>query len=127
MTNRQRLQILLVTSAMAGGFVLSAAAAELPLPPVGVTTPPASKAETATAPANKAETATPPAHKVVQAKPAASKVAKETPRIHHRVVYPIVVAQPPVEQEPIRVASSAPLPSSCGYSCSLPLMLGVTY
>ena len=126
MTNRQRLRILLVTSVLAGGFVLSAAAAELPLPPIGVATPPANKAETATQPANKAEKATPPANKVVQAKPAASKVAKPTPRIH-RVVYPTVAAQPPVQPEPIRIASSVSLPSQCTYWCSLPLVLGVTY
>jgi len=125
-TNRQRLRVLLVTSALAGGFVLSAAAAELPLPPIGVATPPANKAETATQPANKAEKATPPANKVVQAKPGASKVGRASRRIH-RVVYPTIAAQPPVQPEPIRIASSTPLPSACTYWCSLPLVLGVTY
>lgn len=60
MTNRQRLRLFLLTSALAGGFALSAAAGELPLPPVGTTPEPA-----ATAP-GKAENATP-------AKPAATQ------------------------------------------------------
>ena len=149
MTNRQRLRILLVTSALAGGFVLSAAAAELPLPPIGAATPPAElplpATGVATPPANKVETATPPATKVENGAPPADKVVKATPPADR-----VVNAKPGRVRSPGRLrGSQSRLSHRCGAAAGatgaasncklgaaaelmrlfvlLPLMLGVTY
>jgi len=139
MTNRQRLRLILLTSAIAGGFAFAAAAGELPLPPVGTTqTPPAApaKAENAVptpqraAPA-KAENAPPAAerraHRTVRAdraRPPVTRVA-HAPQVH-RAPAPAVVIQPAPQPAPIEIASTVPAPTQACRSCGY-LVLGVAY
>ncbi len=114
MTNRQRFGILLMTSALVGGTLLPATAAELTPAPVAAAPAPAPVAAT-------------PAPAPVAAVPAPAKVTKVTHVTHHKVVARIATpVSQPVQQRPIEVASSEPTNYSCRY-CAYPMMFGIAY
>jgi hypothetical protein len=125
MTNRQRLGIFLVSSALVGGFSPPLLAYELPLPPIGTIVP---AAPTHGNSAQSAPQAAKPAHTV-------SVVTKRSVSLHriHRATA-VATSAPPrlpvpmIQPELIEIASSAPQPNSaCRIGCFGPLVLGVTY
>jgi hypothetical protein len=132
MINRQRFGILLMTSALVGGFMLPAAAAEF-TPAPGAAAPAPATAPVAATPAPVAAAPAPvaAAPAPVAATPAPAKTAKATPAIHTarkivaRVAAPVVE---PVQQRPSEyvIASTAPTGSQCR-TCGYPIIYGVAY
>jgi len=126
MINRQRLGLLLTTSALIGSFGLPLSAGELPLPPVGATVPAIqapSKALQITGSTSK------------PARPVSAKAETVLRHRSHRVTaIALSVPQPlppprlTVQPELVEIASSAPQASLlCRLWCSGPLVFGVTY
>jgi len=128
MMNRQRLGLLLMTSALIGSFGLPLKASELPLPPVGTVVP-------------AVHTSGKPAQSTPRADRSARTAAMvRTASFRHRIhrVTAIALSPPPIQPvQPTRtiaqpalveIASTAPQPSlTCRLWCSGPLVLGVTY
>ena len=118
MTNRQRFGMLLMTSALLGGYLLPAAAVELtPAPAASVPAPPPAAVAT---PAPVAAHAAP----VASASPATRTATRHaTHKVVARFAYPVAE---PVPFESYEVASSAPTSYSCRF-CGYPMIFGIAY
>ena len=135
MINRQRFGIFLATSALVGGYLLPASAAEFtPAPgataPVAATPAPVAAPQVPiAAPAPVADTPPPTSASVhVTASPA--KVARSAPAIHAkrkivaRIATPTERVQPRAQE--YEVASTAPASVQCRY-CGYPMLFGIAY
>jgi len=131
MINRQRFGLILATSALVGGYLLPASAAEF-TPAPGATAP-AAAAPVAAAPAPiaaPAPVASNPPAAPVRATASPAKVARSAPAIHAkrkivaRIATPIERVQPRAQE--YEVASTAPASAPCHY-CGYPVLFGVAY
>ena len=129
MINRQRFGIFLMSSALVGGFLLPAAAAEF-TPAPGAAAPASVAAPPAPAVAAPAQVSA-PAPKPVAAAPAPAKTAPaQTARASH-ATHKIVARMATPANEPVRettfeVASTAPTGSPCRL-CGYPTIFGIAY
>jgi hypothetical protein len=124
MINRQRFGIFLMSSALVGGFLLPAAAAEFtPAPgaaaPASVAAPPA---PVVAAPAQVSA----PAPKPVAAAPAPAKTVRTSHATHKIVARMATPVNEPVRETTFEVASTTPTGSPCRL-CGYPMIFGIAY
>jgi hypothetical protein len=124
MTNRQRFGIFLMTSALVGGFLLPAVAAEFTPAPGTAASAPAS-APVAAAPSS-ASAPTPVAATRAPAHAAnATPVAHAKHKIVARIATPVIEPVQPRPHE-YEIASTAPIGGQCRF-CGYPIIFGIAY